>query len=229
MVRNAIAWDMDSSELITAHKLISYSNIWTDAFGSSRDGFQKYSRASSPSIPHVLRDDSLSGSDSYGIVDENDYGEFFGIADTVNSDTGNDGEPINATWQFDINGETNLQLRVDVAAIGNFEGPDDSSPMDFFKFTASVDGGDVQELIATETDKSVDMTYTLADGSTVEYGDPLKIGNLYLTNNFQTVTALIDGTGSILTITLEAVANGSSEAMAFRNLFVFAEDFGLCN
>ena len=108
LIANAqvIASDMDSS---SSSNLISYTNPWEFAFGSLGDGFQKYQRGVSPSIPFAVVDDSLSifPSDSVGIVKEGNTDQFFGVVDTINGDNG---DPVTATWVFDITGGADLVL-----------------------------------------------------------------------------------------------------------------------
>jgi hypothetical protein len=50
-----IAFDMVESASLN---LISYDNAYTDAFGSPADGFQKYQRGVSASIPFAVLDDT---------------------------------------------------------------------------------------------------------------------------------------------------------------------------
>ena len=51
-----VAYDMVGS---TSLNLNSYTNPWNGAFSSSGDGFQKYRRGVSPTIPFAVLDDSL--------------------------------------------------------------------------------------------------------------------------------------------------------------------------
>jgi len=88
-----IASDMTGS---TSQNLISYSNSFNGAFSSAGDGFQKYQRGVSPSIPFSVLDDSVSifPPDSQGIIREDNLNIFFGATDTQNGD--NSG-PVSAT------------------------------------------------------------------------------------------------------------------------------------
>ena len=110
-----IAYDMVGS---TSDNLISYTNPWTGAFGSAGDGFQKYQRGVSPSIPFSVLDDSLAifPGDSLGIIKDGNTDVFFGIVDTENPQ--NSG-PVTATWVFDIAGASDLGLHalVECAAV----------------------------------------------------------------------------------------------------------------
>ena len=71
-----VAYDMVGS---TSQNLLSYSNIWEVGFTSLADGFKKYQRDVSASIPYDVLDDSLSifPADSKGIIKEGNTDEFF--------------------------------------------------------------------------------------------------------------------------------------------------------
>lgn len=196
----------------------------TDApvFSSAGDGFQKYQRGVSPSIPFAVVDDSLVTfpGDSQGIVDDNNPGEFFGIVDTINGD--NPGNvAYNAIWQFDIAGQTDLSLSIDMGAMGDFE------TSDTFVWSYSLDGAfpatTVFELVV---DEAATRSYTLADGQTYALDDPLNVGAVELSNVLQPVTAPITGTGTVLTVTLTASTDGGSEGDAFQNLRVVSDPEG---
>ena len=91
-----IAHDMVSSSSLN---LLSHNNAYAGAFGSAGDGFQKYQRGVSATIPFSVLDDSLATfpGDTLGIVDDTNSDEFFGVTDTENSD--NSG-PVTASWIF---------------------------------------------------------------------------------------------------------------------------------
>ncbi|AUC89303.1 MAG: hypothetical protein CL600_11865 [Alteromonas sp.] len=208
----AIAGDMNQS---SSTNLISYQNTQRDAFSSSADGFQKYQRGVSDSIPFAVLDDSLSTftGDSLGIIDDNNGDEFFGVTDTVNPDNS---EPVSAQWVFDISGAPQLGLSIDIGAMGDFENSD------FFTITASIDGGVEQVLIASSVDESGSASYTLAGGSSFELNDPLFANDTQLSNKLKTIRAAIEGTGATLQVTLTASSNGGSEAFAFQNLSIIS-------
>ena len=69
-----VAFDMVGSSSLN---LLSFTNVWNGAFSSPGDGFQKYQRGVSPSIPFGVLDDSLVGfpGDSLGIIDESNLDE----------------------------------------------------------------------------------------------------------------------------------------------------------
>ena len=205
-----VAFDMVDSG---SQRLTSYTNPYTDFFGSPGDGFQKYQRFVSSSIPFAVADDSLSifTGDRLGIIKEGNIDVFFGIVDTINGD--NSG-PVTATWVFDINGATDLGLSIDMGAMGDFESSD------YFVWSYSIDGGPAMTAFASSVDEAASYTYTLEGGASFTLNDPMLMQGTVLTNDLATFSTPISGTGSELTITLEAVFNGGSEAVAFQNLIV---------
>lgn len=205
-----VASDMTGS---TSQNLLSYTNPYNGAFSSGADGFQKYQRGVSSTIPFAVLDDSLVSfpSDSQGIIDDNNLDEFFGAADTENPQ--NSG-PVSATWVFNIAGATDLALSIDMGAMGDFESSDS------FSWTYSIDGGPTMTAFQNSVDESTSHTYTLAGGTMVTLNDPATIQGEILDNVLRTVSTLIDGTGSELTLTLTLQTNGSNEAFAFQNIVV---------
>lgn len=195
--------------------LVSYSNPHANAFTSAGDGFQKYQRGVSPSIPFSVLDDSLSifTSDSLGIIKEDNTEEFFGVTDTVNGD--NTGLVV-ATWVFDIAGGDNLELTIDMGAMGDFESSDT------FTWTYSIDGGTEMTAFAGSADESGAHTYTLAGGASFTLNDPMLADGTLLSNELQTLVSAISGTGSQLTLKLTATTNGGSEAFVFQNIKINA-------
>ena len=207
-----IGYDMVSSNSLN---LIEHTNSFKNAFSSAGDGFQKYQRGVSPTIPFSVLDDSLSifPSDSLGIVDETNIYEFFGVTDTINGDNS---DPVVASWTFDINGETDLAVSIDMGAMGDFESSD------YFIWTTSIDGGAEQVVFSTLTDEAGSKTYTLSGGTSFTLSDPLTIDGVLLSNALQTFIAPITGTGSTLTLTLEANTDGGSEAYAVQNIRILS-------
>ena len=208
-----IAYDMMGS---ASQNLVSYTNAYTGAFSSAADGFQKYQRDVSGSIPYSVMDDSLSiyTGDSLGIIKEGNTDEFFGVTDTVNSD--NSG-PVSATWVFDVSGASDLSLSIDMGAMGDFESSD------FFTWDYQIDGGAVQTVFANSVDEAGSQTYILEGGGSFTLDDPMLVDGTLLTNNLQTFTAALTGSGSELTLTLTASTDGGSEAFAFQNLSISGE------
>jgi len=209
-----IAYDMVNS---TSFNLIDYQNSYTGAFSSGGDGFQKYQRGVSVSIPYSVLDDTTTyTSDELGIVNSSNNEEFFGITDTKNGDNSGD---VVSSWVFDINGKTDLGLQIDIGAMGDFESSD------VFIITASIDGAPAVEVFNTITDGSASLTYTLESGKTVSLNDPLMINGTVLSNILTPVRAAISGNGSELTIRLTAYADGGSEAFVMQNLQVLSDFF----
>jgi predicted extracellular nuclease len=205
-----VAHDMVGSG---SQNLTSYSNPYTGAFTSLADGFQKYQRGGSASIPFAVTDDSLSifPADELGIIKEGNTDIFFGIVDTTNDD--NSGQ-VNAQWVFDVGGVTPLQLSIDMGAMGNFEASD------VFSWTYQFDGGPEMVAFIGSVDESDSFSYTLEGGAIVQLDDPMFVGGTRLTNDLARVTTDLNGTGSSLTLKLSAVTDSGSEAIAFQNIVI---------
>ena len=211
---DVLAFDMVGS---ASQRLNAHINAFDGAFGSSGDGFQKYQRFVSASIPFAVLDDSLSifTSDTLGIVREGNTDVFFGVVDTQNGD--NSG-PVSASWAFDISGGENLGVLVDIGAMGDFESSD------FFSWTWSIDGGPGQALFASSVDEAGTRSYTLEGGAVIDLDDPMLLQGVVLSNELATFSAPLGATGSELVLTLTAQFDGGSEAVVFQNLIV-AEGF----
>jgi len=205
-----VAFDMVGS---ASQNLTSFTNPWNGAFSSLGDGFQKYQRGVSATIPFALADDSLSifTGDSHGVIKEGNTDVFFGAADTVNGDTSG---PVSATWVFDVSGASGLGLSIDIGAMGDFESNDT------FVWTYSLDGGVPQTAFENTVDEAGSYTYTLEGGSSFTLNDPILVNGMILTNDLVTFSTTLIGTGSELTITFTADTNGGSEAFVFQNLVV---------
>ena len=118
---SVVAFDMVDSG---SQNLVSYTDDPSIPFTSAGDGFNKFQRGVSPSIPFAVADDSLSiyTPDNQGIIKEGNTDVFFGVVDTNNGDTG--GADVTATWVFDVAGASNLSLSIDIGAMGDFEADD---------------------------------------------------------------------------------------------------------
>ncbi|MEM9513374.1 MAG: ExeM/NucH family extracellular endonuclease [Actinomycetota bacterium] len=210
-----VAFDMVGSQV---SGLLQFTNN-APAFSSPADGFGKFQRGVSPSIPSSVLDDSVTSppTDTLGIVRQANVDEFFGITDTVNPDTT---DPVSATWEFDISGTTDLSVSIDMGAMGNFEANDT------FEWTASIDGAGPAPLFSLVADESATRTYTLASGTAVNLDDPMNVGTVELSNVLQPVTASVSGTGSTLALTLTARTDGGSEAVAFQNIVIHGDTNG---
>ena len=215
LLDRALAYDMVES---TDQRLNSFVNPFNGAFSSSADGFQKYRRGVSSTIPFAILDDTLLSfpPDTQGIIDDNNLDEFFGAADTVNSQNS---DPVTATWSFDISGGTGLGLAIDMGAMGDFESSD------WFTWEYSVDGGPVMTAFASSVDEAGANTYVLASGTAVNLNDPMLMQGTVLTNVLTRFMAPITGTGNELVLTLTATTNGGGEAFAFQNIIIANDVF----
>ena len=205
-----VAFDMLGS---SSQNLISHTNAYDGAFSSPGDGFQKYQRGLSPTIPFAVLDDSLVSfpPDALGIIDDNNLDEFFGVTDTINGDNS---DTVSAEWQFDISGASGVDVSIDMGAMGDFESSDT------FTWSASIDGGPSQVLFSASVDEAASQVYILSGGASFTLNDPVLVDNVLLSNELQTFTAAVVGSGSVLTLTLEASTNGGSEAFAFQNILI---------
>ncbi len=197
---------------------VSHTNPWAGAFSSAGDGFEIYNRATSPTIPFAVLDDSLSifPPDSLGIIKEGNLDDFFGVVDTINADNSS---PVSASWVFDISDASALSLNIDMGAMGDFEASDT------FTWSYSIDGGGAITAFAGVTDEAGSQTYVLEGGGSFTLNDPMQVGGTNLTNDLATFSTTIPGTGDELTLTLTAEADGGTEAVAFQNLEIIGEAF----
>ncbi|MEM1097960.1 MAG: PEP-CTERM sorting domain-containing protein [Planctomycetota bacterium] len=180
-------------------------------------------------LPFAIADDSLTldaptdsdPGDLQGIIGENDTFDFFGVVDNLNSQNE---EAQTATWVFDITGLTDLDLSIDFAAMGDFEFPDDGIPdptvQDFYQFDVSIDGGTAQTVFSATVDDAGAATYTMDSGATVDLNDPVSVNGTQLSNEFQNLSNLIEGTGSSLALSFTAFTDGGSEAFAFKEILL---------
>lgn len=204
-----VAYDMVGS---ADQNLISYVN-YAPSFSSPGDGFGKFQRGVSPSIPFSVLDDSFSifPPDELGIIKEGNTDVFFGVTDTENGD--NSG-PVSAEWRFDVSGASNLSLAINMGAMGDFESSD------WFEWTYQIDGGPVETAFASTVDEAGSHTYTLEGGASVTLSDPMQLDGVTLTNDLQTFVASLDGSGDELLLTLTATTNGGSEAFVFQDIVI---------
>jgi Endonuclease/Exonuclease/phosphatase family len=192
------------------------------AFSNAGDGFEKYQEGVSSTIPFYVADDSVYNypGDTIGIIDRaTKLDAWFGVTDLLNDD--NPSGMGTATWEFNIAGATNLEVSIDMGAMGDFE-----AGADTFDWTYSIDGGPALPLFTSSVDEATDATYTLAIGSMFTLDDPLSMTNTSsetteLSNILQTITSQLTGTGSTLTIQLVAANDAESqEGYAFDNIIV---------
>jgi predicted extracellular nuclease len=211
---SATAYDMVAS---ASQNLNSFTNPWNSAFVSAGDGFQKYQRGVSSSIPFSVLDDSLVifPTDSLGIIKDGNLDEFFGVVDTENPQ--NSG-PVSATWDFDISGTTGLMLSIDMGAMGDFESSDS------FEWTYSIDGGPQLTAFASTVDEAGSFSYTLEGGASFTLNDPMLMQGTILSNDLASFSTPLVGTGATLTLTLTATFNGGTEAVAFQSIILSEAD-----
>lgn len=188
-------------------------------FSSPADAFGVYQVGVSSSIPFALVDDSFSvfPADVQGIVDASPDSpgyksdRWFGVTDVENAD--NPSGVAEAVWTFDVAGVRDLEISIDMAAMGDFDQDDQ------FIWTYAFDDGPTQTLFSSLVDEAATATYTMADGDEVTLDDPLVMtgaadGPVQLNNLFQTLTAALSGQGSELILSLEATTNGEGTPSA---------------
>jgi predicted extracellular nuclease len=204
-----IAYDMVGS---ASQNLTSYTDDPAIPFSSAGDGFNKFQRGVSPSIPFAVVDDSLGSfpPDNLGIIKTGNIDEFFGTVDTNNGDTL--GRDVVATWVFDISGASILSLSIDMGAMGDFEAAND-----FFNWSYSIDGGPAQTAFQSSVDEAGTQDYTMEGGLIVTLSDPMLVNGVLLN---KTQTAALAGSGNQLTLILTANTDGGSEAIAFQNIVI---------
>ncbi len=186
------------------------------SYSSPGDGFNEYD--SGESAPFALIDSSAGTftTDSLGIVVDDAtgaYDPFFGATDTVNDDNSSGDEQ--AIWTFDISSVVSgLSVSVDLGAMGDFESSD------LYNISVQVDGGPIVPVFTGSVDEDGSQDYTLADGDTFTLDDPFLINGTALSNVYTTFSAPVAGTGSTLSVILDATLNGGSEAIALDNLVI---------
>ncbi len=196
-------------------------------YSASGDAFNPMSRSSlmptetdagQVGMPFNIADSSVAGpagsgpfaGDTLGFAGVAKQDGFFGVTDTVNF---NNTFAV-ATFTFDVSGETDLGFAVDVAAMGDFEDPED-----VFLFEYSLDGSPFQPLFSAIAWESGSTVYTMDGGAVVNLDDPLIMNGVLLNDVFQTIKTPISGTGNSLTIRFTARTDGG-EGFGFDNLTV---------
>ena len=197
-----------------AMRVLSPDNSATGGtFGNSTDVFGIVDRT----INGFFADDSVAnGGDSIGIILPSKTDLFLGFQDTSNNDNSNPGGEVSVTWTVSVASLIDLNLSFEIAAMGDFE------TADVLSFTASIDGSAEETLFTSVVDNDGAFTYTLDDGSTVELNDPLTINGQIVSNEFQTFSFPISGSGSQLTLTLNYDTDAESEVHAIDNVSVTA-------
>ncbi|MCI0681425.1 MAG: hypothetical protein L0Y71_04910 [Gemmataceae bacterium] len=249
---NSIAFDMVNTR---SANLVSFNNPFNGLFQPA-DTFGKVQVGVTAGNPPFSVLDESTGSfpaDTYGVVNAADNQEqFFAVVDTFTFD------PVlalYATWVFDVSslpGGTGLQLQVDAGAIGDFESisftdlgtTSAAAPLyqagsgagdlgDGFFWLYQFDNGPIFTILQSSVNESISHTYTLADGDTFTFDDPISVNGIILeaegdansgVGHLKTLTESLQGTGTNLTVTLVAYSQGdapgesSDEAFAFQNL-----------
>ena len=216
--------DFDASLNLTSS---SSSPVAFNSFSSGGDGWGTYSYAGGG--PFGLFDDSTgvggapgtaSGgndpfpADTLGLVQSTKTDSFFGITDTTNGDVSN-GE-MTAEFVFDISSAAGglTSIDVDFAGMGDFEVSDD------LVLSFSIDGSAFAEIMTDTVDEAGSANYTMQDGDVVTLDDPMSMNGVELTNEFQTVSAAVTGTGNSLTLRVFADTDGGAEALALDNIVI---------
>ncbi len=192
------------------------ANPTLNTFTSTGDQWGVYSAATATAFD--LKDDSGPScaapfaADVLGFIGCDYPGNFFAAVDLTNGDNPNGVAEV--SWTFDISNASNLSVSIDMAAMGDFE-----ATGDIFNFTYRIDNGPAQPLFSSSVNEATTQTYTMDDGDMVTLDDPMLMNGTLLDENFQTFTASIPGSGSLLTITLMAIQDGP-EAFALDNIVV---------
>jgi len=166
--------------------------------------------------PFAIMDDSVSvfTPDTLGFIAETDFDPFFAAVDTVNA--ANPNALAEAVWAFDISGFSGLEFSADFAAMGDFEA------FDTHLFEYQIDGAGWVSMLASSVDELGTQDYMMDGGAIVTLADPMSLGGVLLNEDFQTISAAITGTGSVLEIRYSAAQDSGSEAFGFRNLEITA-------
>jgi hypothetical protein len=223
LIRTTIAKDDFDAPV----NLTSFTQSPTATTLTGSRGFREYQASMIPNIPFNLIDESTSGfpNDTQGIINVGAKPDgWFGVLDTVDPSNPNPNGLGTATWQFNVAGASSLQVSIDMGAMGDFEAT--GSGADSYIWTYSLDGGAFSPLFTSSVNEAATKDYTLADGTVItNVPDPLEMINTagqttQLSNVLQTMTSAIAGAGSMLTIKLDAIANGTTEPYAFDNIVV---------
>ncbi|QDU75851.1 Serralysin C precursor [Bremerella volcania] len=204
-------------------------------------------------VPFSLADDSvvdISGGGVFAGDDEGVFGQnrdanddFFGLADTREWGT------PSASWQFDVSNFENLELSIDLGGISDadFGGFNATTSV---VFTAQIDGGATQtafEIVAvngTFVTRPMDSGMASGGGRLLEVSGDNSVektladtgaaaADTFLdktpasgsgAGEMDTFTTALNGTGSILTLTM--TADVPFEAMAFDNIVVTGDSTG---
>jgi hypothetical protein len=172
----------------------------------------------------ILDDSSTFTTDVVGIVRSTDFDNFFGVSDTYNNESDPKIlDPFSATWTFDVTGSSNLNVAVDIAAMGDFEAT--GANADNFSFSYSYDGVNFTSILPIIVREDLTLDYAMEGVEGVEkivnVADPLELGGTLITNQFVTFSESIAApTSSTLSVKFTALTDGGTEGFAFRNLTI---------
>ncbi|MEL6658501.1 MAG: choice-of-anchor I family protein, partial [Bacteroidota bacterium] len=173
-------------------------------------------------LPFAIADDSFDGTCRTGtfggdlqgfITCSYPDGNFFGVVDLDNGDNMDGMGTVD--WAFQIDDATDLEVSIDMAAMGDFE-----NSSDIFNFSYSFDNVTFTPLFSSSVDEAGSQTYTMEDGDMATLSDPLSIDGTTLNEVFQTISGSLTGTGEVLYLHFEATNDGGSEAFAFDNIVI---------
>lgn len=220
-------------------------NPLAGTFTSPGDAFEVKQRNVSASIPFAALDDTGSAdpnnecvpfpADSTGVVMCAKQDAFFAVVDLRNSSNPlcDSGE---ATFTFDITGQSGIEVWIDMGASGDFEAPDPNdpngpiclpdpnqfatTPFDRYDWTYSVDGGAEQPLFTSSVDEAASYTQTFFSGKQVLTNDPMLVNGNQLDNILRTQMASIPETGTTLTLYFRGRGDGGSESYVFDDIIL---------
>lgn len=168
-------------------------------------------------VNSLYSDDSLVSLSLEGMFPLTMLDNFLAQADLENANNPSGTGVV--VYTFDITGHDNLALSIDIAAMGDFE-----ASTDINSISAIVDGAPQQTLLELLVDESASQTYTFQAGNTETLDDPIRVNGTLLDNSFQNFVAPIQGTGSVLVLTISCQGNDGLETIAFNNLLIISEN-----
>jgi hypothetical protein len=215
------------------------------SFTSPADAFEIKARNVSATIPFAALDDTASADpnsecapfafDNQGVVMCAKQDIFFAAVDLRNPDN-TECDAGTASFTFNITGQTDIEILIDMGATGDFEASDpndpagpvcdpnlnaaNTTPYDKYDWLYSVDGGGEQPLFTSSVDEDAVYTQTFFSGRQVVTADPMSMNGTQLDNIMRTISASIPETGASLTVTLHARGDSGTEAYVFDDIIV---------
>jgi hypothetical protein len=182
-------------------------------------------------MPYGIADDTVEAADpdpnvpaypgdtvGFAGIAMNENG-FFGVCDTENGEWSG---PISTEFWFDVTGLMDIEVGIDFAAMGDFENANDSHVFEY-----SWDYINWSPLFVSSVDEDGSQNYVMDSGTPVTLDDPLLINGVYLNDDFQTISALVEGMGDTLYIRYTGMNDGGSEGFGFDNIAVTPEPSAL--